>query len=298
MNSNNIVKIGTALKWRSTYSDEKRYYQENIVTTCGCVFRCKVLQATGKCPVKVIDEYGRIKYDNVDIWDVVVDMAYYYNFTIELRELVQRTIARVTENEKNIQANKDDIGEIKKDDLEQWEHINNIEKLDEEQGEKIEKIEETHLNDIERLSQSMQEIEKGLRQELKLQQETIEEQQRTITEMSGQIEDLQNRQALTDEQQEQLDEILAMFSLLKAGVWCNSLYWSNEDYWQNDTSGMQCSCGSSSSLSATYDSGTQTVTLNSSGSLVESYDEPTQTINFEEEVKIDSYDETSQTIYA
>lgn len=80
---NNIVQIGTALKWCNDYDSTKKYYLDNIITTYGCVFRCKVSQTQGKSPVTVTDEEGRIAYANTDIWDVIVDMAYYYNYYID-----------------------------------------------------------------------------------------------------------------------------------------------------------------------------------------------------------------------
>lgn len=78
MANNNTVQIGTALKWRGVYDDNKKYYQDNIVSLHGCVFRCKPLYAIGYPPVEKDLKNGELKYINTDVWDVVVDFADYY----------------------------------------------------------------------------------------------------------------------------------------------------------------------------------------------------------------------------
>lgn len=76
-NNNNIVQIGSALKWRGVYDDSKVYYQENIVTMQGCVFRCRPLKTQGFPPLEEKD--GELKYINTDTWDVIVDLTDYYS---------------------------------------------------------------------------------------------------------------------------------------------------------------------------------------------------------------------------
>lgn len=77
--NNNIITIGTALKWRGIFDKEKVYYQDNMVLEAGCIFRCKVLQTVNQPPVKMIDGDGHFELINQDIWDVILDMSVYYN---------------------------------------------------------------------------------------------------------------------------------------------------------------------------------------------------------------------------
>lgn len=143
MNNDNIVKIGTALKWRNTFDITKKYYQENVVTVCGCVFRCKVLQAQGKSPVTITDNQGHIVYTNTNVWDVLVDMAYYYNFTVDTKKLTQETLDYVKQLDKAIKKQQEEIHAIQEDDKKQWEHINAIEKTNEEQQREIDSVLDT-----------------------------------------------------------------------------------------------------------------------------------------------------------
>lgn len=94
-NSNEIVKIGVALKWRSTYDSEKTYYQDNITTLGGSVFRCKATSITGKSPMGATDEKGHLSYANTDVWDVVVDMVQYYNWALDSNLLANETLEYV-----------------------------------------------------------------------------------------------------------------------------------------------------------------------------------------------------------
>lgn len=143
MNNDNIVKIGNALKWRNTFDIDKKYYQENIVTTCGCVFRCKVLQAQGKSPIKSTDESGHIVYANTDVWDVIVDMAYYYNFAIDTQEVTKETLEYVKKLDAAFQKQQEEIEAIQADNKDQWNHIHSIEKLNTEQQREIDSVLDT-----------------------------------------------------------------------------------------------------------------------------------------------------------
>ena len=144
MNNDNIVKIGTALKWRNTFDITKKYYQENIVTACGCVFRCKVLQAQGKSPVRATDDQGHIVYTNTDVWDVLVDMAYYYNFAVDTKKLTKETLDYVKKLDEAFQKQQKEIQKLQEDNSEQWKHINAIEAKNEEQQREIDSILDTY----------------------------------------------------------------------------------------------------------------------------------------------------------
>ena len=77
---NDVIKIGKATKWRGSYSDEKTYYKENVVSMCGSVFICLKDKATGKPPIIVTDEAaGIISVGNTDVWECVVDAVNFYN---------------------------------------------------------------------------------------------------------------------------------------------------------------------------------------------------------------------------
>lgn len=143
MNTDNIVKIGNALNWRNTFDIDKKYYQENIITACGCVFRCKVLQAQGKSPIKSTDKSGHIVYANTDVWDVIVDMAYYYNFAIDTQEVTKETLEYVKKLDKAFQKQQQEIKALQSDNKKQWERIQDIEKLNTEQQREIDSVIDT-----------------------------------------------------------------------------------------------------------------------------------------------------------
>lgn len=86
MNNNNIVKIGTALKWRGIYDSNKIYYQDNIVFDAGCIFRCRVLQTQNQAPIETSGENGHLTLINENIWDVILDMSSHYNKMADLED--------------------------------------------------------------------------------------------------------------------------------------------------------------------------------------------------------------------
>lgn len=92
MNNNNIITIGTALKWRGIFDKEKTYYQDNIVLEAGCLFRCKVLQIQGHSPVQTVDESGHFEFINQDAWDVILDMSVYYNKIADIEHYAGKTM--------------------------------------------------------------------------------------------------------------------------------------------------------------------------------------------------------------
>lgn len=92
MNNNNIITIGTALKWRGIFSREKTYYQDNIILEAGCIFRCKVLQTQDQPPVRTLDESGHFELINQDIWDVILDMSVYYNKIADIEHYADETM--------------------------------------------------------------------------------------------------------------------------------------------------------------------------------------------------------------
>lgn len=92
MSNNNIITIGTALKWRGIFDKEKTYYQDNIVLDAGCIFRCKALQIQGHAPVQTTDESGHFVFINEDVWDVILDMSVYYNKIADIEHYAGETM--------------------------------------------------------------------------------------------------------------------------------------------------------------------------------------------------------------
>lgn len=91
-NNNNIITIGTALKWRGIFDREKTYYQDNIILDAGCIFRCRVLQTQNQPPVQTIDENGHFELINQDVWDIILDMSAYYNKIADIEHYAGETM--------------------------------------------------------------------------------------------------------------------------------------------------------------------------------------------------------------
>lgn len=115
MNQKGIVRIGIAPKWRGTFDPEKEYYQENMISLYGSVFRCKALSCVGKPPLEEKGSRGYLAFINTDVWDVIVDMVEYYNKTLnsnlnpeELEELHKVDAELSTKIDKNTE-NLDDL---------------------------------------------------------------------------------------------------------------------------------------------------------------------------------------------
>ncbi len=97
MNQNNIITIGTALKWRGIYDREKTYYKDNITLDAGCVFRCKVLQSQNQPPVKMTDEDGHFVFINQEVWDVILDMSVHYNKIADIEHFAGETMEKANQ---------------------------------------------------------------------------------------------------------------------------------------------------------------------------------------------------------
>ena len=141
MANDSVIKIGTALKWRNTFDPDKIYYKENIVSACGCVFRCKVQKTQGKSPIGVTDIQGHIAYDNQDIWDVVVDMLYYYNFAVDTQIVTQETLDYIKKLEELQRKQQNEIDDLQKKDIEHDERLDALDRKDVEHEERMSAIE-------------------------------------------------------------------------------------------------------------------------------------------------------------
>jgi hypothetical protein len=252
MNNNNIVKIGTALKWRNTFDITKKYYQENMVTICGCVFRCKVLQAQGKTPVRVADDAGHLAFANTDVWDVIVDMAYYYNFAIDTNNLTKETLEYIKKLDAEWRRQQKEIEAIQEDDKKQWEHILEIEKLNAEQQREINSVLDTYScfsegiwfdtllwnNDL-LWDNNKYAITDDLQNQI---DELSNRHKEDIEQIVSDIEEINAHMTRHEKEQNQINDYLLeqcdnwnnSISCFSESVWENLLYWGNMSLWDNN----------------------------------------------------------------
>lgn len=219
MNSNNIVKIGTALKWRGTFDENKRYYQENIITMCGCVFRCKILLTQGNAPVSIIDDEGHITYQNLDIWDVVVDMVSYYNFVVDCKNAVKKIGDAVKNNTDLIGKQQKILTDIISDNSDQWDYIEYLQ-------EQIDAI-------IGDSTTSISAIEVYI--------ENHEKEHRSIDDNIGRIvESIEKMEDDNESQQNQINILFDNISVYTSGLWSDDLLWANHLNWRNGLNDCDC----------------------------------------------------------
>lgn len=273
MDNENIVKIGVALKWRSTFDLSKKYYQENLTTMCGCVFRCKVVQAQGKSPIQVTDDKGHIEYINSDVWDVIVDMAYYYNFCIDTNLLSQEVLAYCKKIDEEYKKQQAEIKALQNADVEHEKHMAEIDALNDEQQRELNAINDTFScfsegiwidelmwSNVTLWDNNKYAITDQLREDFENEKtkvhEILDDHQKQITNLKNQhnseqkvvnnrldsleerATDLEDRadslESRTDRQQEEIDSVLGYLSCFGTGVWENSLLWNNADLWNNN----------------------------------------------------------------
>lgn len=252
MNNNNIVKIGTALKWRNTFDITKKYYQENMVTICGCVFRCKVLQAQGKTPVRIADDAGHLAFANTDVWDVIVDMAYYYNFAIDTNNHTKETLEYIKKLDAEWRRQQKEIEAIQEDDKKQWKHILEIEKLNAEQQREINSVLDTYScfsegiwfdtllwnNDL-LWDNNKYAITDDLQNQI---DELSNRHKEDIEQIVSDIEEINAHMTRHEKEQNQINDYLLeqcdnwnnSISCFSEGVWENLLYWGNMSLWDNN----------------------------------------------------------------
>lgn len=252
MNNNNIVKIGTALKWRNTFDITKKYYQENMVTICGCVFRCKVLQAQGKTPVRITDDAGHLAFANTDVWDVIVDMSYYYNFAIDTNNHTKETLEYIKKLDAEWRRQQKEIEAIQEDDKKQWKHILEIEKLNAEQQREINSVLDTYScfsegiwfdtllwnNDL-LWDNNKYAITDDLQNQI---DELSNRHKEDIEQIVSDIEEINAHMTRHEKEQNQINDYLLeqcdnwnnSISCFSEGVWENLLYWGNMSLWDNN----------------------------------------------------------------
>lgn len=256
INNDNIVKIGVALKWRNTFDLTKKYYQENVVTACGCVFRCKVLQAQGKSPIKMTDDQGHIVYTNTDVWDVLVDMAYYYNYAVDTRKLTQQMLDYAKKLDEAFQKQQKEIEALQKDNRDQWNHINDIEKVNAEQQRELNSIFDTISCFSEGIwidtllwsnetiwDNNKYAITDDLQNQIDVLGETHRQDIKDLTdkhdsEISALTANIVRQNKIQDGintyLQDQVYDLNTSFCCFGTGVWENNLHWSQEALWDNN----------------------------------------------------------------
>ena len=256
INNDNIVKIGVALKWRNTFDLTKKYYQENVVTACGCVFRCKVLQAQGKSPIKMTDDQGHIVYTNTDVWDVLVDMAYYYNYAVDTRKLTQQMLDYAKKLDEAFQKQQEEIKALQKDNRDQWNHINDIEKVNAEQQRELNSIFDTISCFSEGIwidtllwsnetiwDNNKYAITDDLQNQIDVLSETHRQDIKDLTdkhnsEISALTTNIVRQNKIQDGintyLQDQVYDLNTSFCCFGTGVWENDLHWSQEALWDNN----------------------------------------------------------------
>ena len=256
INNDNIVKIGVALKWRNTFDLTKKYYQENVVTACGCVFRCKVLQAQGKSPIKMTDDQGHIIYTNTDVWDVLVDMAYYYNYAVDTRKLTQQMLDYAKRLDEAFQKQQKEIEALQKDNRDQWNHINDIEKVNADQQRELNSIFDTISCFSEGIwidtllwsnetiwDNNKYAITDDLQNQIDLLSETHRQDIKDLTdkhdsEISALTANIVRQNKIQDGintyLQDQVYDLNTSFCCFGTGVWENDLHWSQEALWDNN----------------------------------------------------------------
>lgn len=255
INNDNIVKIGVALKWRNTFDLTKKYYQENVVTACGCVFRCKVLQAQGKTPIKMTDDQGHIVYTNTDVWDVLVDMAYYYNYAVDTRKLTQQMLDYTKKLDEAFQKQQKEIEALQEDNRDQWGHINDIEKVNTEQQQELNSIFDTIScfsegiwidtllwsnetiwdNNKYAITDDLQNqinvLDENHRQDI---EDLTEKHNTEISALAAHVARQEKIQmGINEYLQDQVYDLNNSFSCFNTGVWENDLHWSQEALWAN-----------------------------------------------------------------
>lgn len=256
INNDNIVKIGVALKWRNTFDLTKKYYQENVVTACGCVFRCKVLQAQGKSPIKMTDDQGHIVYTNTDVWDVLVDMAYYYNYVVDTRKLTQQMLDYAKKLDEAFQKQQKEIEALQEDNRDQWGHINDIEKVNTEQQRELNSIFDTIScfsegiwidtllwsnetiwdNNKYAITDDLQNqinvLDENHRQDI---EDLTEKHNTEISALAAHVARQEKIQrGINEYLQDQVYDLNNSFSCFSTGVWESDLHWSQEALWDNN----------------------------------------------------------------
>lgn len=226
INNDNIVKIGVALKWRNTFDLTKKYYQENVVTACGCVFRCKVLQAQEKSPIKMTDDQGHIVYTNTDVWDVLVDMAYYYNYAVDTRKLTQQMLDYAKKLDEDFRKEHQAI-------------TGRLNKLDTQC--------EGQQHEIDSLLYHISILTNGVWDDLFLWnndhlwhnesgviEEALADTNERIDKINEEIEAINQRaEEHQSEYQKMLDDIRAYNGCFEKGEWANPFFWNDTDVWCN-----------------------------------------------------------------
>lgn len=102
--SNSFINIGKKPVYRGVYNVSTKYYSENMVAMCACLFQCAVPSIVGVPPI-TIDASGNASFANTSSWNVIIDnLALYNNIsyveekTVILREIVDEFIITISDD--------------------------------------------------------------------------------------------------------------------------------------------------------------------------------------------------------
>jgi len=89
-----VISIGKKPVYRGVYNSTVKYYSENMVAMCACMFQCVAPSIVGVPPI-TIDGSGRASFANTSSWNVVIDNLSLYNnitYVEEKTSLIRNTV--------------------------------------------------------------------------------------------------------------------------------------------------------------------------------------------------------------
>lgn len=94
---NSIISIGKKPVYRGVYNSSVKYYSENMVAMCACLFQCAVPSIVDVPPITV-DENGTASFANTSSWNVIIDNLSLYNnisYVEEMAALIGESVRGV-----------------------------------------------------------------------------------------------------------------------------------------------------------------------------------------------------------
>ena len=218
------------------------------------------------------DDQGHIVFTNTDIWDVLVDMAYYYNFAVDTRIHTEEMLDYPKKLREDFEKQQKEIEAIKKDDLHQWKHIKVIEEVNDKQQSEIDLVlnivscfsEGRWINALpwsddtvwdnniyaitDALDADIKAISENHKKDIEAIYKKLAENEMTFNDLVLQNnkehelinkhlkqhdKQIQDLQKQLTEQDEQLADLLDTLACFNNGYWDNGLKWSNKAFWEN-----------------------------------------------------------------
>lgn len=91
---NSVISIGKKPVYRGVYNASVKYYSENMVAMCACMFQCAAPSIVGVPPITV-DASGTASFANTSSWNVIIDNLALYNnisYVEEKTALIRDTV--------------------------------------------------------------------------------------------------------------------------------------------------------------------------------------------------------------